>query len=246
MNENTMEKMSQMRLYGMLRHFRTLVESTQYDSMGNDQVLAALLQAEWEEREHNKTMRCLKQARFRYQASIEEIDWQAARGLDKNQLLRMADCSFVDRKESILVTGPTGVGKSYIVSALGHQACFKGYTTKYYNAQKLFASLRMAQADGSLLKEINKIERMDLLIIDDFGLQPLDHQDRMALLEIIEDRHNRRATVIASQIPVKNWYDVIQESTVADAILDRLVHGAHRLNLGGESMRKKTATKINP
>ncbi len=143
-----------------------------------------------------------------------------------------------EKGESLLITGSTGVGKSYIASALGYQACFEGYRVLYFNTAKLFARLKMAKADGSYLKESARIERQHLLILDDFGLQPMDNQNRITLLEIIEDRHEKGSVLITSQVPISGWYDIIGEKTVADAILDRLVHDAHRVELKGESLRK--------
>lgn len=186
-----------------------------------------------------KIDRYRKGAKFRYSASIEELRFTASRGLDKTQVLRLAEGNFIQQRENILVTGPTGVGKSFLASALGHQACELGYKTLYFNTQKLFSRLKMMKADGSYSREIAKIERSDLLILDDFGLQPLDNTARMILLEIIEDRHGRRSTIISSQLPVQKWYEVIGESTIADAVLDRMIHTAHRMELKGESLRKK-------
>ncbi len=159
----------------------------------------------------------------------------------------MADCSFIKKGENILLTGPTGAGKSYIASALGHQACVKGYRTAYANLQKLCSMLRMSKADQTYMKEMQRLEKVDLVIIDDFGLQQLDHENRMMLLEMIEDRHGRKSVIIGSQLPVKNWYEMIGEKTIADAILDRIVHQSHRIELKGESMRKlksKSQTKL--
>jgi len=154
--------------------------------------------------------------------------------------MRLAEVSFVKRKEDVLLTGPSGVGKSFIASALGHQACNQGYKVLYFNTQRLFSRLKMAKGYGTYQKEISKIERQDLLILDDFGLSPMDNYQRNALMEIIEDRHGRKSTIISSQLPVSSWYEVIGESTIADAILDRLVHKAHRVEITGESMRKIT------
>jgi DNA replication protein DnaC len=153
--------------------------------------------------------------------------------------MRFADCSFIDKAECILITGSTGIGKSYIASALGYHACSMGFKVMYYNMPKLFTKLKMSKADGSYLKEVNRIERQHLLILDDFGMQPFDAQKRIALMELIEDRHGKGALIITSQVPVNKWYDIIGEQTIADAILDRIIHNAHRLELKGESLRKK-------
>lgn len=239
MNAITLEKMGQMRLLGMQRMFQSIIEGNSHLNLPSDEFISLLVQSEWEDRESRKLQRRLHSARFRYQASIEEINYQHHRNLDKNQLLRFSDCSFVSRGENILITGPTGVGKSYIASALGNQACLKGYKVVYYNMQKLFSSLKMSKADGSYLKEIDRIARQDLLILDDFGLQALDANNRLMLLEIIEDRHGKKSTLISSQLPSGKWYEVIGESTIADAILDRLLNSSHKIDLKGESMRKK-------
>lgn len=239
MNSTVLNKMSQLKFYGMLQSYQTLLETNQHHSLSNDEIVSMLIQAEWEDRQNRKINRYIKTAQFRYNANIEEIDFTANRALDKTQLLRLADGSFIQKKENLLITGPTGAGKSYIASALGHQACLMGYKTLYFNAQKLFPQLNMSKADGTYLKQIARIERHDLLIIDDFGLQPLDAKARMMLLEIIEDRHGRRSTIISSQLPVANWYDIIGDSTVADALLDRMIHTAHRIELKGESLRKR-------
>lgn len=238
MNSTVVNKMSEMKFYGMQQTYQTLLDTNQHHSLTNDEIISMLIQAEWEDRENRKINRYLKAARFRYGASIEEVDFTARRGLDKTQLLRLADGSFIKKRENLLITGPTGAGKSYLASALGHQACMQGYKTLYFNTQKLFPQLNIFKADGSYLKQIARIERHDLLILDDFGLQPLDNNARMMLLEIIEDRHGKRSTIISSQLPVSKWHQIIGDSTVADAILDRMVHTSHRIELKGESMRK--------
>ena len=236
MNTQTLEKMNQMRLLGMRQAFDTLLETRQ--QLTADQTLAMLIDAEWEYRKSSRTERYIKQAAFRYRAAVEQIRFDPARNLDKDQLLRLAECTFIDKAENVLITGLTGAGKSYLACALGHQACLKGYRTIYFHTQKLFARLRMAKADQTYLKMIKNIEKTDVLILDDFGLEPLDQENRLMLLEILEDRHGRKSTLIASQLPVKNWYDIIGENTIADAILDRLIHQAHRVELKGESLRK--------
>lgn len=239
MNSTVLNKMSHMKLHGMLRSYQVMLDSNQHQDLTHDELINILIQSEWEDRENKKIGRHLRLAKFRYGATIEEINFTKSRGLDKTQVLRLADMDFINKKENILITGATGVGKSYLASALGHQACQSGYKTLYFNTQKLFTRLKMLKADGSFAREISRIEKYDLLILDDFGLAPLDSMARMFLLEIIEDRHGRKSTIVSSQLPVANWYEVIGESTVADAILDRMVHTAHRIELKGESLRKK-------
>jgi len=240
MQEVIKQKMNQMKFHGMQQAYQTLLESGQHHLLTNDEVVSQLIQSEWEERETRKSDRNLKNARFRYQASIAELDFTKNRNLDKTLIMRLAEVSFVKRKEDVLITGPSGVGKSFIASALGHQACNQGYKVLYFNTQRLFSRLKMAKGDGTYQKEISKIERQDVLLLDDFGLAPMDGYQRNALMEIIEDRHGRKSTIISSQLPVSCWYEVIGESTIADAILDRLVHKAHRIEITGDSMRKIT------
>jgi DNA replication protein DnaC len=203
---------------------------------------AHLVDSEWDERYNRKLDRTLQSARFRYKASIEEIGYENNR-VDKNQVLRLADCEFIKQKENIIITGSTGIGKSFIASAFGHQACSLGYRVLYQHSTKLFGRMKIAKADGSYLKELAKIERQHVLLIDDFGIQPLDAQSRSVLMDIMEDRHGKSSTIITSQIPVSTWHEVIGEHTIADAILDRIVHDAHRIEMKGESLRKKSRPK---
>lgn len=239
MNDQTIEKMRTMKLHGMVRAFRTSLESGKAEKSTADELLSILVDSEWDERYNRKLNRSVKNARFRYKAAVELINFDDHRVAIKNQVLRLADCAFVDKKENVLITGSTGVGKSYIASAIGHQACSLGYKVLYEHSSKLFARLKAGKADGTYLKEIVKMEKQDLLIIDDFGIQPLDQQSRTILMEIIEDRHGKKSTLITSQIPINLWHEIIGEQTIADAILDRIVHDSERVELKGESMRKK-------
>ncbi len=239
MNENTIEKMRTMKLYGMVRSFRTTLEGANTEQYTPDELIGMLVESEWDDRYNRKLDRSVQNAHFRYKASVEQISYTSDRHINKNQVLRLADCDFIAKKENVLITGSTGSGKSYIASALGHQACSLGYKVMYEHSTKIFARLKMGKADGSYLKELVKMEKQELLIIDDFGLQPLDAQSRTILMEIIEDRHGKRSTLFTSQVPVNKWNEVIGEQTIADAILDRIVHDAHRLELKGDSMRKK-------
>lgn len=238
MNHELLSRMQQLRLTGMQRAFEGILSTKNPQLLSNDELLNLLLQAEWEERENKKIGRYLQNARFRYRASMDEIDFIHPRNLDRNQFMRLADCKFIDKAENIIITGPTGVGKSYLASAIGNQACRMGYKVIYFNAQKLFNLLKMSKADESYIKETKRIEKQQLLILDDFGLQPLDDQTRMMILEILEDRHGLKSTLISTQLPISNWYEIIGDSTVADAIMDRMLEKTIRIELKGESLRK--------
>lgn len=239
MNEVTVSKMKQMNLNGMSNAFKTAVESGKTDHYTIDQFVSMLIDSEWDERHNRRIERSIKNARFHYKSNIESINFEESRNLDRTQILRLADCEFITKNQNILITGSTGVGKSFLGTALGYQACIEGYKVSYFNTSKLFAKLKMAKADGTYLKELAKLERQDVIILDDFGLQALDSQNRITLLEIIEDHHNKGSIIVTSQIPVQGWYDIIGEKTIADAVLDRLIHNSHRIELSGESMRKK-------
>jgi DNA replication protein DnaC len=239
MNNQTQEKMKQMKLHGMARAFSASIESGKYEKYSPDEFISHLIECEWDERHNKKLDRSLKNARFRYKASIEQLSYDTDRNLDKNQVMRLADCDFIKKNETVIITGSTGIGKSFLASSLGHHACSLGYKVLYQQSTKLFSRLKLAKVDGSYLKEIARIERTDLLIIDDFGIQPLDSQSRTALMEIMEDRHGKASTLFTSQVPVSKWFELIGEQTIADAILDRIVHDAHRVEMKGESLRKK-------
>ncbi|MHA1146240.1 MAG: IS21-like element helper ATPase IstB [Candidatus Helarchaeota archaeon] len=221
----TMQKLEEMRFTGFVRAYREMTET---------------VQAEWDDRYNRRLQGLIKNARFRYRASFEEIDFSAKRNLDKNQLLRLSSCDWITKNQNIIFSGSAGSGKSWIASSLGHLGCQHGYKVLYKNCIKLFDELKIAKADGSYIKEISKIEKMDLLILDDFGLKPLDGNQRLMLLEIIEDRHGRKSTIIASHLPVSQWHDVIGDPTIADSVLDRIVHSSHRIELKSEVSMRKT------
>ncbi len=245
MNTDTLDKMKQMRLLGMHRAFKTSMETTRHEQLTADEMTAMLIDTEWDERHNRSIERITKNARFRYKASIEQLDYENKRGLDKNQIMRLADGKYITENENLLITGSTGTGKSFLASALGQQACQQGFKVLYANTSRLFTQLKMAKADSSSMRELAKIERQDLLILDDFGIQPLDQPSRSTLLEIIEDRHGKRSTIFTSQLPIKQWYEVIGEKTIADAILDRILNNAQRIELKGESLRRKENKKAN-
>ncbi|WP_018616397.1 ATP-binding protein, partial [Segetibacter koreensis] len=201
MNTNTLDKMRKMKFFDMFHAFKSSLETGQTIDYTADELLAHLVDAEWDDRQNRRIERQLLNARFRYKASIEDLYYHANRNIDRNQMMRLAECNFINRNENLLITGSTGIGKSYIASALGHQACMLGYRVLYANTPKLFAKLKMAKADASYIKEITKIERQHLLILDDFGIQPFDAQSRQSLMEIIEDRHGKSSMIITSQLP---------------------------------------------
>jgi DNA replication protein DnaC len=238
MTQETLEKLKKLKLLGMARAYQTSLENDKLLELSADELINMLVEAECDDRLNRNIERRLRNAKFRYQSNIENVDFGADRNLDKNQMMRFAECTYIKKHENILITGSTGIGKSHLATALGHQACTLGFKVFYANLAKLFSKLKMGKADGSYIREILRIERQDLLILDDFGLLPMDSQNRSALMEIIEDRHKKASMIITSQLPVNCWHEVIGEKTIADAILDRIVHDAHRIELNGESMRK--------
>lgn len=243
-NAISLDLMNRMKLLGMASAFRESLNSTMAENMTIDAFLSMLLSQKWDYRSNAAIERLIRAAGFRYKAYPEQIDYTIPRGLDRNQMERLASLEFVRQARNLFITGSSGTGKSFLASALGHEACKKGIRTYYANASKLMGMLKVAKTKGTLETEMKRIERCSLLILDDLFLVPLDAKERPLLLDIIEDRHERKSIIITSQLPLESWYDAIGDQTVADAILDRIVHSAHRIELTGESVRKmKTQTK---
>lgn len=237
-NNQTIEKLKQMRLSAMANLHLEHVKNNQFNDLTPDEYLALITDHEWEQRQNQKVERLLKQASFRQKVSIAEVNFTQQRNLDKNMFNRLATLDFMSKKENIIITGASGVGKSYLAQALGHQACLTGNKVLYVTTARLFTRLKLAKMDGTYLRELKKLTKVDMLILDDFGLQAFDNQSREALMDIIDDRYNQTSTIVSSQIPVSVWYDIIGEGTIADAILDRIVNSSHRIDLKGESLRK--------
>jgi len=236
---NIENQLTELRLHGVKSSWKALTETKRMNELSLPEGLELLLQAEIQDRVNKRFDRLTKAAMFRYQASIEELKYDASRGLDKGLLSSLATGNYIEKGASVLITGATGCGKSFVSSALGHQACNQGYKVMYFNVQKLLQKTKMARLEGTIHQLFQKISKAQLIILDDFGLTHLEQQHQMDLMEIIEDRHARSATIIASQLPVANWFDIIGEATIADAILDRLVHTSYRIELKGESLRRK-------
>lgn len=238
-NQQTIEKLKQMRLGAMASLHQQHIADNRIETVTADEHLALLTDHEWESRQNRKIDRLFKQAHFRQKASLAEVNYAHTRNLDKNMFVRLGTLDFIKRKENIILTGASGVGKSYLAQALGHQACLTGHKTIYANTARLFNKLKLCKMDGTYLKELKKLMKTDLLILDDFGLQAFDNHARETLMDIVDDRYNSKSTIISSQIPVSAWYDIIGEGTIADAILDRIVNSSHRIKLKGESLRKQ-------
>ncbi len=230
---------SDLRLNGMRKTWQALLDTRRQHELSLTEGLQMLLDAELIERTNRRSDRLVKTAKFRYQATLEQIRYDTSRGLDKNLITDLATGQYIKDGASIIITGSTGCGKSYLASALGHQACAQGFKVAYYNVQKLMMKTRMARVDGSIYKFFEKTSKTDLLILDDFGLTHLEKQQQLDFMELIEDRHQSKATIIASQLPLPSWFDIIGEETIADAILDRLAHSSFKIELKGDSLRKK-------
>jgi DNA replication protein DnaC len=240
MNTNaTLEQMKDLRLSGMALTYSQQLELPVHQQLDSHELVALLLQSEQLYRQQEKTTYYLKLAKLRLNAIPEQIQCSAARNLTKQQLATLLDGHYLKQGESILVTGPTGCGKSYLACALGYQACLLGMKTTYFSMNRFIEKITLSKLDGSYIKLLNHLERQALIILDDFGLQPLHQDAKLALLQILEERHGRRSTLVTSQLPVSAWYEYLNEPTVADAIMDRLTAGAHRIELKGESLRRK-------
>ena len=237
----TLDKLQTLRLTGM---HQALIEQTRMpdiETLSFEERLGLLVDREMTARADRRLQTRLRQARLKHSACIEDLDYRSARGLDKALMARLTSCQWLREGINLIINGPTGVGKTWIACALAHTACREGYTVQYLRTPRLFEDLALAHGDGRFPKLMNAFAKTDLIILDDWGLTKLTAEQRRDLLELIDERHTNRSTIVTSQLPVDHWHEVIGDPTLADAILDRLVHNAYRINLKGESMRKRHA-----
>ncbi len=234
-----LQQLKQLSLQGMVNSYEAVLQLPVNKQPEGHTLLGTLLHAEVQHRQYQKTSVLLKFSRLRYSAAIEQINCSAQRNLSKEHLLQLADCSYITRAENVLITGATGCGKSYLACALGNQACLMGHRVLYLNMNRFCEKLTLAKLDGTYIKLLNQIDKIKLIILDDFGLQPLENQVKLALLQILEDRYQNKSIIIASQLPVSKWHEYLNEPTLADAIMDRLTASAHKIELKGESLRRK-------
>jgi DNA replication protein DnaC len=241
--EQTLDKMNAMKLAGMAEALKQQLGSAQHSQLGFDERLSLLVDSEWEAREQRKLDTRLRSAKLRYPASLEDVNFKHPRSLDRQQLLSLGNCSFIQNRHNLVITGPTGIGKSYLACAIAERACRRGYKAGYVRLPRLLQQLAVARGDGSYARILERLARFDLLAIDDWLLAPLRDAERRDLVEVIEDRSERASTLIASQLSTKDWHASIGDPNLADAICDRLLHNAHRIELKGPTMR---STKESP
>lgn len=237
--QSTLDQLQQLKLYGMARRYEAVLGQPSHEQPEPHALIATLSEAEAGYRIHQRTQLYLRLSRLRYNATPEQVNCTAGRGLTREQLVTFCDGMFIQKSENLLITGATGCGKSYLACALGRQACLLGYRTLYYSMNRFIEALATARLDGSYIKWINQIAKTPLLILDDFGIQSLNHDMKLTILQILEDRFACGATIITSQLPVNKWYEYIKEPTIADAICDRLTANAHKIELKGESLRPR-------
>lgn len=242
----TIEKMRALRLYGMAKAFEEQRSQPGMQELDFEERLGLLVDREQTEQENRRLQTRLRKAKLSQSACWEDVDWRSRRGLDKSLLTTLASCEWIRSRLNVILTGPTGVGKSYLACALGQKACREGYSVEYHRVPRLFPELSLGKGDGRYGTVLRRLARTDLVILDDWGLYPFTEESRRDLLEILEDRCGKRSTLVTGQLPIEQWHQAIGDPTLADAILDRIVHDAYKINLQGESMRKRKARIQDP
>jgi DNA replication protein DnaC len=235
----TLDLLYELNLHGMAKGLKALEQTSDSRTLEHAEWLGLLLEHEVTLRRHRRFEARAKAARLRHNASVEDVDYRAARGLDRALFLKLIACDWIREKRNLLIIGPCGVGKSWLACALGHKACREDFSVLYHRVPRLFAALALARGDGRYAKLLRALSRVDLLVLDDWGPEQFNADQRRDLLEIVEDRYDARSILITSQLPVDRWYEIIGNPTLADAILDRIVHNAYRIELSGDSMRKR-------
>ncbi len=246
LNNPTIEKLQAMKFNGMLKGYLEQCEDPDCEALSFEERFGLLVDREAVERDSRRMQSRLRKAKLRLAACVEDIDYRHPRGLDKRLMTALASGDWIRRHHNCILTVPSGAGKTYIACALGHKACREGFSVLYHRAPRLFQDLARAKGDGRYPRLMNALAKADLLILDDWGTAPLTDEQRRDLFEIVEDRYERRSTLIAAQLPLDNWHDIIGDPTLADAILDRLIHNAHKIALKGDSMRKKKSDLNKP
>ncbi len=241
LNHQTIDKLHAMKLVGMAEALTDQLDQPDMDRLSFAERFALIVDHQWTWKENNRMGRYLKNARLKINACVEDIDFKSPRGLDQSVMMKLISCDWIRRHHNVIIIGPTGVGKTFLACALVNKACREGYRALYIRAPKFSYQLALARGDGSYGKAINQLARAHVLIIDDLGLAPMTDPERRDLLEVIDERHGHASTIVTSQLPVDHWHEQIGDPTVADAILDRLIHNAHKINLKGGSLRKKYA-----
>ena len=239
MKNATLDAMKAMRLEGMANAYEANLNLPVNEQMDSHELIAQLIDAEQQQRSFRRMKLFIRLSKLRYSATVQDIDCSTKRNLSKTQLATISDTSLLDRAENILITGATGCGKSYLACALGNNACVHGFRTLYFNMNRLTEQIALAKTDGTLIKWLDKMKKAKLIILDDFGLQPITHSVKLILLQILEDRYEATSTLICSQLPIAKWHEYFDEPTIADAILDRIIPKAHRIILKGKSLRKR-------
>jgi len=238
MTNASLQILRQMKLEGMASAYEGILSMPINQQPDAHEQLARLAEAEQQHRAHKRMKMYLRLSKMRYQATIQDIDTSENRNLTKEKMMLLSDCGYLDRGENILITGATGCGKSYLSCALGNNACVHGYRTLYFNMNRLKEQIALAKTDGTFIKWLDRMKKARLIILDDFGIQPITHPVKMALLQILEDRYEKYSMIICSQLPVSKWHEYLAEPTIADAILDRIIPKSHRIELKGNSLRK--------
>ena len=236
----TLHLMQKMKLLGMASSYEAILDLPLDKHPDTHDCIGTLVDAELQNRAHRRTQMLLRLSKLRYRTSLQDIIYKPERKLKKELIAQLADCAFIERAENLFITGATGCGKSYIACAIGNQACLMGYRTLYFNMNRFCSQMAVSKVDGTLLKWINRIQKAALVIFDDFGLQPMDHDTKLLLLQILEDRYAQASTLICSQLPVQKWYEYIDDPTLADAIMDRLTAKVTKIELHGKSLRKRS------